>query len=216
MTPFLTEPKLLEAFHQRYATKKFDAAKIIPEATWSTLEQTLLLSPSSFGLQPWKFIVVRDPTLRKELLAASWNQQQVADASHFVVFTVRTAIDEAYIDRNIALLAETRGIPAASLKGLRDMIAGFVKSMSPADVTHWNIRQVYIALGNLMTAAALLGIDSCPMEGIDPKAYDRILGLEGTGYSTVVTCPVGYRADDDKYGGQAKVRFPIAEIIEHR
>jgi nitroreductase len=216
MTPFLSEPKLLEVLNWRYAAKKFDASKIIPDATWQTLDQALVLSPSSFGLQPWKFIVVKDPSLRKELTAASWNQQQICDASHLVVFAVRTTIDEAFIDKNIALLAGARGIPAESLAGLRTMIAGFVKSMSPEAVLQWNARQVYIALGNFMTSAATLGIDTCPMEGLDPKTYDKLLGLEGTGFATLVACPAGYRADDDKYAGLSKVRFPATELIEHR
>ncbi|MDX2226312.1 MAG: NAD(P)H-dependent oxidoreductase, partial [Verrucomicrobiae bacterium] len=184
---------------------------------WQTLEKALVLTPSSFGLQPWKFIVITDPALREKLKPASWNQSQVTDCSHHVVFAVKTALPPSEVDRYIESIATTRQQPAdsPSLAGLKKMLTGFLETPG-FSVTEWATRQAYIALGNFMTSAALLGIDACPMEGIDPKKYDEILGLPALGLTTAVACPAGYRAAGDKYATLAKVRYPASEIIEHR
>ncbi len=215
MTPISTDT-LLEAHHWRYAVKKFDPARRIPADTWDALEQALVLSASSYGLQPWKFLVVNNPELREKLVPVSWNQRQVADASHFVVFTIKNKTTEADVDRLIAKTAAVRNIPAEELAFYKDMIMSDVvvgPRSAIADV--WASRQVYLAFGNLLTSAALLGIDTCPMEGLDPVKYDEILGLTGSGYSTIAACPCGYRAADDLYATLAKVRYPRSEIIQH-
>jgi nitroreductase len=207
---------LLAAHSARYATKVFDPSKKIPAETWAALEQVLLLSPSSYGLQPWKFLVVTDPSKREALVPHSWGQRQVADASHLVVFAVKEKMDEAHVDRFIARMAEVRSVPAASLDGYRNMmVSDVVRGPRSAWSKEWAARQAYIALGNFMTSAALLGIDTCPMEGIDPAKYDEILGLAGSGYATVVACPAGYRSEGDKYASQAKVRFEPRDIFHH-
>lgn len=207
---------LLAALRRRYATKKFDAAKSIPADHWEALLESLVLTPSSFGLQPWNFHIVENPTLRQALRAASWNQPQVTDASHFVVLTARTTLATQDITEWITCLAATQGTPPENLAPLQSVIEGFIAPMSDETRHAWNTRQVYIALGQLMTAAAALGIDTCPMEGIDPSAYDRILGLDGTGYATAVGCALGYRAADDKYASQPKARYPASRVITHR
>jgi nitroreductase len=140
----------------------------------------------------------------------------VADASHLVVFAVKEKMDEAHVDRFIARMAEVRSVPAASLEGYRNMmVSDVVRGPRSAWSKEWAARQAYIALGNFMTSAALLGIDTCPMEGIDPAKYDEILGLAGSGYATVVACPAGYRAEGDKYASLAKVRFEPRDIFHH-
>jgi nitroreductase len=213
MEPISTA-QLIDALGWRYATKKFDSARRIPTATWEALEQSLVLTPSSYGLQPWRFVVVTDPTRKRELVPHSWNQTQSADCSHHVVFAVRTVLEEADVDRYLARVSEVRQIPVASQVGYRGMMIGdVVKGPRSAQVFEWAARQAYIALGQFMGSAAVLGIDTCPMEGIVPAQYDRILGLEGTGYSTVVACAAGYRAVDDKYSRLPKVRFPADEVI---
>lgn len=208
---------LLQALQWRYATKQFDPARKIPASTWSALEDTLVLTPSSFGLQPWKFLVIQDAALREKLVPHSWNQRQVADASHLVVMTVRKKVDIAHVDRFMAETARIRGVSTEALAGYRTMI---VKDVVEGDrsriATEWAIRQAYIALGNLMTAAALLGIDTCPMEGFEVPRYDEILGLEPQGFTTAVLCPLGYRAATDKYASLPKVRFPKSSVIEYR
>lgn len=205
--------ELLAALRFRYATKAFDAARKIPAETWDAIEQSLVLTPSSFGLQPWKFLVIDNPEIREKLKAASWGQGQVTDASHLVVLTARTDLAQADIDSWIARLSEVQGTPLEVLAGLSGVISSFSSAMTPAEKQAWNTRQVYIALGQLMTAAAVLGIDSCPLEGISPADYDTILDLPGTGYATAVACALGYRSAEDKYAVAPKARFEAEKVI---
>ncbi len=208
--------KLLAALRWRYATKRFDPARKIPAATWDAIEDSLVLTPSSFGLQPWKFIVIDDPHVRAHLAPESWRQPQVTEASHYVVLTARTDLDATDIDAWMARLAEIQGGTVESVAPLRGVIEGFAQAMSH-DARHaWNIRQTYIALGQLMASAAVLGIDACPMEGISTAGYDQVLGLGTTGYATVVGCALGYRAADDKAAGFPKARFDRSRVISHR
>lgn len=212
----LTPDAILEHLKWRYATKQFDTAKKIPADVWAALEQALVLTPSSFGLQPWKFIVVTDPAVKKSLVAASWNQSQPADCSHHVVFAARKHLDETEIDRFLESTVAARGGSKEALAGYRGMMVGFAgKVTTEGWIKEWAIRQVYIAIGNFMTSCAVLGVDACPMEGIVPDQYDKILGLEGTDFTTVVACAAGYRSADDKYAKLPKVRYPAAEIIRH-
>lgn len=206
---------VLNALQWRYATKQFDATRKIDAEQWNAIEESLILTPSSFGLQPWKFLVVADPAIRSELRAASWNQPQVTDASHLVVLTTRTDLTQSDIDAWINRMAEVQGCPTENFAPLAGMISGFSSSMSTDTRRAWNSRQVYIALGQLMTTAAMLGIDTCPLEGIDPAAYDRALGLENSGYATVVACALGYRDPADKYASTPKARFDRSRVIEH-
>lgn len=210
----LAPDQLLAALNWRYATKQFDPSRKIPADVWDAFEESLVLTPSSFGLQPWKFIVVRDPAVRARLQPESWNQPQVTEASHFVVLASRTDLTKADIDSWIARLAEVQNKTADDLAPLQGMIAGFAETMSCEARHAWNTRQVYIALGQLMTSAAVLGIDTCPMEGISAAAYDRILGLEGSGYATAVACALGYRSADDKYAIMPKARFERSAVIK--
>lgn len=210
----LTPDQLIDALRWRYATKQFDPERKIPEDSWLAIQQSLVLTPSSFGLQPWKFLVVENPDLRKQLLAESWNQPQVTDASHFVVLATKTDLGPADIDRWITCMGEAQGKSPEDLAPLQGMIAGFSERMSHEERREWNTRQSYIALGQLMTTAAVMGIDACPMEGISNNAYDRLLGLEGSDYATVVACALGYRAASDKYATTPKARFPLEQVIQ--
>ncbi|MFN0127754.1 MAG: NAD(P)H-dependent oxidoreductase [Verrucomicrobiales bacterium] len=210
----MTPDQLLTSLRWRYATKKFDPTRLIPPETWAALEETLVLTPSSFGLQPWQFIVVTDPGVRARLVPASWNQSQPVDASHFVVFARRDNLPESEIDRYVARVAAVTGTPSEKLAGYRNMMADFCqKARLEGWINTWADRQVYIALGSFMTAAASLGIDTCPMEGLDPVKYDEILGLTGSGFSTVVACAAGYRSPEDGYAARPKVRHPADEVI---
>lgn len=211
----LPPDQLIAALRWRYATKQFDASHKIPASVWDAIEESLVLTPSSFGLQPWKFLVVQSPALRAKLLSESWNQPQVTDASHFVVLTARTDLSAADIDAWISRMAEVQKKTSEDVAPLKGMIAGFAERMSADDRAAWNSRQIYIALGQLMTTAAVLGVDACPMEGISASAYDRVLGIEGSGYATVVACALGYRAADDKYAATPKARFDRKQVIQH-
>lgn len=216
--PILVNPissdTLLHALHWRYATKKFDPAKKIPDADWHALEQALVLSPSSVGLQPWKFIVVTDPAMKARLRPAAHDQSQVTDCSHFVVLAVRKNLSEEHVDRHIGRMAEVRGVTAESLGKFRAMITGNLdKARAEERLDIWQSHQVYIALGQFVASAAVLGVDTCPMEGFEPEKFDEILGLKDAGCASVVCCAAGYRAADDKYATTKKVRFKPDDVI---
>ena len=216
MNMTISTEQLTNALQWRYATKAFDPARKIPADIWATLEQALVLSPSSFGLQPYKFLVITDAAIREKLLPATWGQRQAVDCSHFVVFTARTTMATEQIDSFINRIASVRGIPAESLKGYREMMVGSVVNGPISKmVPEWATRQAYIAIGNLMTAAAMIGVDACPIEGFEPEKYDAILNLKADGFASVVCCALGYRAAGDKYATVPKVRLPASELIQH-
>lgn len=210
----LTPEALVARMRWRYAVKKFDPSRRIDAASWAALESSLVLAPSSFGLQPWKFVVVEDQALRGELLLASWNQRQIAEASHVVVFAAVKDVGAAHVDAHLRRAAEVRGLAVESLAGMRRTILRFIERPAPEfDVNAWAALQIYIALGTFMTAAAAMGIDTCPMEGIVPAKYDALLGLPARGLATTVVCCAGYRAADDGLAALPKVRFPAEDVI---
>lgn len=213
----ITPDQLLQRLQWRYSTKRFDSTKAIPADAWHALEQALVLSPSSFGLQPWKFVVVDDPDLRKQLRALSWNQAQITEASKLVVFLGQRTTTVADVDRYLQRTSEVRGLPVESLAGYRKVLVAFVENgWAAADHCAWNARQVYIALGQFMAAAAMLAIDTCALEGIDMPGYDRLLGLGDSRFTTLCICAAGYRLADDKYAAGPKVRYAVDDLIERR
>lgn len=208
---------ILSALNWRYACKVFDPAKKIPAETWAELEASLVLTPSSFGLQPWKFIIIQDRELREKLVSHAWNQRQIADCSHLVVMTVPKVLSIEHVDANIARIIEVRGGSADGLLSFRKMVLGFRDGLeAKGGLEQWAKLQTYIALGQFMLAASLLGLDTCPMEGFVPARFDEILELEKEGRTAAVLCPVGYRSADDRYAGLPKVRFEAKDVIEHR
>jgi nitroreductase len=207
---------LVRALEWRYAVKKFDAERKIPAAEWDALERSLVLTPSSWGLQPWKFVVVTDPAVRARLVAASWKQRQIVDASHVVVFAIQKDLGPAHVDAYVRHIAQVRGVTVESLDAYRKMMVGFfARPREQFDVNTWASMQVYIAIGQFMAVAAMMGIDTCPMEGIVPAQYDEILGLAPKGLSTCVVCCAGHRAADDKYAAAKKVRFDREDVVLH-
>ncbi|HEY0947362.1 MAG TPA: NAD(P)H-dependent oxidoreductase [Opitutaceae bacterium] len=212
----LPPSQLLSALRWRYATKKYDRAKKIPADTWHALEQSLVLAPSSYGLQPWKFLVVDDVAVRQKLVAAAYGQTQPGDASHYVVFAVRRNLGDDHIDRHIARTAAVRGMTTETLAPFRNVMSKHIGSArAKGTLDTWQSHQIYIALGQFMAAAALLGVDTTPMEGLDAAKYDEILGLKGTDYATLCACAAGYRAADDKYATIPKVRFETKDVVVH-
>ena len=205
---------ILEHLNWRYATKAFDANKKVSDADWETLENALLLAPSSFGIQPYKFIVVTDPAIREKLKPAAWGQTQVTDSSHLVVFAYKKTLSDADIDHYVERIVEVRGTPRESLAEYEGAMKNAAKqAVEGGTVETWNSRQAYIAFGFLLQTAALLKIDATPMEGFDAVQFNEILGLED--YSAVVICAVGYRnAETDYLANAAKVRFPKEELIQ--
>lgn len=208
--------QLIDQLNWRYATKQYDPTRKISDADWATLEEALVLSPSSLGLQPWTFLVVDDPAVRAQLLLASYGQPQIVDASHLVVFATKPNLTEADVDAHVRRTAEVRGISVESLAGLRGMIMrSIVQGMNEVERRVWAGNQTYIALGNLVTSAALLGIDATPMEGFEKCRYDDILGLKARGLTTAVIATLGYRAAGDTYATTPKVRFAREQVVQH-
>jgi nitroreductase len=215
MQPIYTNT-LTEALHWRYATKKFDVTRKIPEGQWRAREESMVLSPSSFGLQPWRFVVVKSREILEKLPPISWGQTQPVECSHYVVFACRKGLSVADVDRFVARIAEVRGVSTESLEGYRGFMLGAHKAATDnGTVDDWCARQVYLAIGETMTAAALLGIDTCPMEGIEAAKYDELLGLEAEGYASVCAVAFGYRAEEDKYAAVPKVRFAQSDVVKY-
>lgn len=210
-----TPDQLVKDLNWRYATKQFDPNQKIPAQTWEALEQSLILSPSSFGLQPWKFLVIQNPAVRAALRPHAWGQSQITDASHLVVFLGKKEINGADIEEFIASTAATRGATPESLAGYKKVLDGFTQKLPADQHLPWNARQVYIALGTFMTAAAVLGIDTCPLEGMEPAKFDEVLKLGPTGYTTLVACAAGYRAATDKYATLPKVRYAKSRVLQY-
>lgn len=206
--------KIIENLNWRYATKAFDPSKNVSDEDLQTILEAFRLSASSFGLQPWKLFVVKSQDLKEKLLPHSWNQAQVTQAPYHLVFARNDIDSQTLVDEFVSDIAQTRGVDLESLQGYKDMMSGFLSNMSEEDKIVWANKQVYIALGNVMTVLAEMKIDSCAMEGISPADYDEILGLTDKGFSTVVALPIGYRAKDDKYASLEKVRFPVEKVTE--
>ncbi|WP_374028083.1 NAD(P)H-dependent oxidoreductase [Bdellovibrio bacteriovorus] len=211
----MTHKTIQDALEWRYATKKYDATKKISDADWTTLRNSLTLAPSSYGVQPWKFLVIENPDVRKQLKPVSWNQTQVTDASHYVVFLYKEKMDADFVQKFINRVAEVRSAPLEALDGYKNMLVENLVKAPEEKIRVWSQRQTYIAMGFLLQTAALLKIDATPMEGFDPVAYDKILGLEGSGWKTVATVALGYRHQEDALQNQKKVRFTEDDLIQY-
>lgn len=197
----------------RYACKKFDPNKTISKTDFEIITDALVLTASSYGLQPWEFVVVENKDKRSDLIAASYNQNQVADASHLIVLCMKKEINEELVMDYLNDISDTRSIPLEELEGLKKML--LTLTLKEDDFKRaWAKNQVYIALGNLLNVCATLRVDACPMEGVSPKKYDEILGLSKMGLKAVVVCPVGYRSKDDEYSELNKVRFSKDKIVK--
>lgn len=211
--PPIPAESLLAQLKWRYAVKKFDPARTVPEATWNALQQATILAPSSYGLQPLRMVVVTDAAVKAKLSAAAWNQSQPRDCSHMVVFAARVGIDKGDVDAYMQRIARTRGMAVThpDLVTFAGQIMGTVNSLPREAADAWCARQCYIALGFLLSACAALGVDACPMEGIVHDRFDAILNVKG--YRTTVACAVGYRASDDWLAPLPKVRTEAGEMV---
>ncbi len=205
--------KVLEALKWRYATKSFDTEKKLSEEQLTLLKEALRLAPSSFGLQPWHFIVVENAAVREKLRAAGYNQAQITDASHFFVLASEKNVDENLVDKYMHNVAAVKNIPVENLGGFRTMLHGAIAMKSAEGRRDWAARQVYIALGVLLTTAALEGIDAAPMEGFDPSQFDEILGLGEKNLESRVIVGVGFRSAADAASQAPKVRYSENEVF---
>lgn len=197
----------------RYATKKFDATKKVSAEDLATLKEAIRLSSSSYGLQPYKVLIIENPELRAQLQPVSWGQTQIVDASHLIVFANVTNIGETEIDAYFKNLTETRNIPMEALQGYADFMKSKITSLSEEARNIWTSKQTYLALGNLLNAAAELKIDVTPMEGFEPEQYNEILGLKKLGLNASLVAPIGYRHEEDATQHYVKVRKSNEELF---
>ena len=204
---------LQKSLEWRYATQQYDTTKKVSPEDFNQLIDAARMAPSSFGLQPWKIVDVRNPETRKVLQAAAWGQTKITEADHILVLSRPTKMDEAYIEQFIATTAKTRGMAAESLDGFKKMLVGFTSQRGDDQLSIWMDKQVYILLGFLLETAAIMHIDTTPMEGFDRAKFDEILGLPRKGYQSVVLCAVGYRAKTDEAASRKKVRFSTRDIL---
>lgn len=204
---------IIDSLNWRSAIKKFDTTKKLSDTQIGMLFEALRLSPSSFGLQPWKFVVVTNDEIREKLRAAAWGQPQITEASHLIVFAIRKNVNEEFVDEYVQAVAKERGVSVDALKDFGDMMKGSINRRSADENKNWATHQLYLSLGVLLSAAAVEGIDACPMEGFDPKQFDEILGLEAMGLESRVIAAVGFRSADEKAALLPKVRFSKEEVI---
>lgn len=209
----MNHTELLDVLHWRYATKTFDPNRKLEASQIETLWESLRLSPSSFWLQGWGFVIVENTDLRQQLLPYARNQSQVVDASHLFVLCRRTDVDTDFVEKLFQDMAQTRNLDISSLDGYKHMILWFLEGRSQEDLAVWLTKQVYIAQWFLLSACAMLGIDACPMEWFDTHKCDEILGLSNYNLASCVIVPVWYRSAEDKYAHAPKVRFPKSEVI---
>ncbi len=206
--------QLIEDLKWRYATKKFNPDKLISSKDFKVLQDVLTLVPTSNGLQPFKFLVVKDKALREKLKEKSFHQPQITDASHLIVMCSFLDLNESHIDSYISLNAGEREIAEEKLQRFSSHLKKTVAEQSIEEKASSNEKQVYIALGHLLHAAAQMRIDSSPMEGFEPEGYDEILGLSAKNLRAIVVCALGYRADDDTYQHMKKVRKSHNDLFE--
>lgn len=209
----MEKENFIENLNWRYATKKFDPNRKLNPETVAAILDSIQLSASSYGLQPYEVFVIEDMEIRKKLKEVSWNQPQITDASHLLVFANYTSIDQGHINSYLENISRTRNISRADLKGLEDMLGNTVLKLSPEEQTIWTAHQAYIALGNFLSAAANLRIDTCPMEGFQAEKYDEILGLKEKGLTTAVIATMGYRSEEDSMQHAPKVRKNKEELF---
>jgi len=202
-----------EDLNWRYATKKFDSEKKISSEDLDQLLESVQLTASSYGLQPYEVIVVENPEVREKLKAEAWNQTQITEASHLVIFANLTKVTEKYVDTYLDNIAATRNMSREDLKGMEDMIKNTTLQLPQEKQDLWAAKQAYIALGNLLAAAAHMKIDACPMEGFNAEKFDEILQLENKDLTTAVIAPIGYRSAEDQYQHLAKVRKSTSDLI---
>ncbi len=205
---------IVEKLEWRYAVKKFDPSKKLSKEQLNGLIAATRLSASSYGLQPYKILVVENPAVREKLKAASYNQPQISDASQLIVFARVADLAESHVDDYTKNIAETRNIDHAMLNDFANIMKGTVRNLDATAAANWTSKQAYIALGTLLIAAAAEGIDATPMEGFNAAQYDEILGLKEKGLSAVVIAAVGFRAEDDAMQHYKKVRKPLEEFVE--
>ena len=203
----------IENQNWRYATKKFDATKKIATEDLEILKEAIRLSSSSYGLQPYKVLIVENPELRAKIQPAAWGQSQIVEASHLIVFANETNVDDNTIDSFLQNISETRNTPIEALSGYGDFMKSKISTLDTEVKNVWTAKQTYLALGNLLNAAADLKIDATPMEGFVPAQVNEILGLDKLGLNATLIATLGYRHEEDTTQHYKKVRKSNEELF---
>lgn len=205
--------KTIDALQWRYATKKFDASKILPEDKVEILKSAFNLTATSYGLQPIKLAVVHNKDIQSKLVGFSLNQKQVATASHVFIICIEREVNKKFIENYFNNVYKTRSTSKEILDPFKNFLIDDFEKKSVDEITNWAVNQAYLALGTLLTVCATEGIDACPMEGFEPEKYDELLGLDKMNLKSVLVLPVGYRASDDLFQNFKKVRRPLSDVI---
>lgn len=203
---------LIKALHWRYAVREFSSDSIAPEQLQQLLEATRL-SASSYGLQPYHLLVIESPRIRQQLVEFSFGQDKVANCSHLIIFAAHTNVGDATVDRYIQQFSAVREVAPTQLHNMAQHYKAALAQMNNAQRQEWAHQQAYIALGNLLTCAALLEIDTCPMTGIEAQGYDWVLGLREKNLTTTAVCPIGKRHPQDRTAQERKVRFELQDMV---
>lgn len=204
---------IINALEWRYAVKKFDSSRFLTEEKLSLLKKAFNLTATSYGLQPVKLLIVSNKKLQKQLRASSWNQAQIEDASHLLIFSIENKIDDVYIKNYFARVKYVRNTPDEILEPFQNFLIEDFNNKSAEEIKSWAKNQVYLAMGNLLTVCAIEKIDACPMEGFSSKEYDEILNLKSKNLTSVLVLPIGYRAEDDMFAAFKKVRKPLQDSV---
>lgn len=205
---------IIENLEWRYATKKYDSSKKISNEDFNVIKETLRLTPSAYGLQPLKFLIIENPEIRLKLVEKSYGQQQVAEASHLIILCSYIDINSDHVQEMVNLMSKTRNLPLESVDGFKNYVNQTLEPLSIEIKSNSNAKQAYIALGNLLHTCATLRIDATPMEGFDPAGYDEVLGLNEKNLRATLVCPIGYRHEEDKYQYLKKVRRNHEDLFE--
>jgi nitroreductase len=205
--------EIIKQLKWRYATKKFDNDKLVSNDKIERISQAFNLTATSFGLQPLKLIIANNKQLQQELVKHSMNQEQVAQASHILIFCIETDIDTSYVEAYFNRIKSIRNTPDEILKPFKDYLIEDFEKQTQKEIEDWATKQAYLAMGNLLTVCAIEEIDSCPMEGFDPEQYDEIFNLKEKGLKSVLVMPIGYRAEDDMFADFKKVRKDLKDSV---
>ena len=204
---------IIESLEWRYATKKFNETKYLTNNQLDILKNAFNLTATSYGLQPVKLVVVKNKEIQQQLVAHSWNQQQVAQASHVLVICIQENLSSEDIENYFKLVKEIRNTPDEILNPFKDFLKSSISTKSEIEIFEWMKNQAYIALGNLLNVAAAERIDTCPMEGFSPEKYDEVLDLKKHNLKSTLVLPVGFRAEDDYMKDLKKVRKKLKDVV---
>lgn len=203
----------IESLKWRYAVKKFNKQKLLSKEQIKILKEAFNLTATSYGLQPLKLLVINNKEIQKELVAHSWNQPQVLEASHLLVICIPKTYSKNEVEAYFDLVQKIRNTPIEIIKPFKEFLTAEIDKKSQEELLSWNKNQAYLALGNLLTVCALEKIDACPMEGFIPEKYDEVLGLSEKNLTSTLVLPVGFRADDDYMKDLKKVRKNTDDVV---